>query len=319
MTSCSLEALAIGEPLPGTAPPASAWIVIEQPGPWGRSALVDSLLDPRVAEHLAAASNHGVSVLLARHSDRAGRDPYGERHVWVARTVAGGQLMRHGVVGNVDELLKWDIAAIGSGRLPALGTIDTTPMTFICTHSKRDMCCAVEGRALVGSVHGRSDEARRARIWECSHIGGHRFAPVVLSLPSGAVHGRVSVAEAIAVIDAAASHQVVLDRLRGQSGFPEPHQVAAIEVMRTEGIDRDDALDVLRVVAERVTPVPVGQSFAADSATVEAEVRHVDGRAWRAVLMRVPLSETRRESCAKQSVDGFAWECASLVSTTPWL
>lgn len=318
MTSCSLEALAVGEPLPGTAPLASVWIVIEQPGPWGRDVLADSPLDPRVAAHLSAAKRWGISVLLARHPDRPGRDLDAERHVWVARSVAGGHLLRHGLLADLDDLLSWDLAAMGAGHLPAMGTIDPTPTTFVCTHSKRDRCCAVSGRALITDLLVGADAAQRARIWECSHIGGHRFAPVMLTLPSGAVHGRLDLDSAREVIQRAVSHEVVLDRLRGLSGFTPPFQVAAIEVMGTEQVARDDQLDVLRVIDGRAVPVKPGHAPDDGSDCVEAEVRHVDGRAWRATMKPLPLEAPRIESCDKEPVTGVTWECVSLLSVAPW-
>jgi len=294
MSSCSFEALTIGEPLPGTAPSASAWIVIEQAGPWGRSALVDSQLDQRIAEHLSSAGDHGIAVLLARRPGGTTTNGPGPRHVWLARSVVGGQLLRHRILDDISELLSWDLAAIGAGVLPAFGSIERRPTTFVCTHSKRDRCCAVEGRAIVTSLVDEADAATRERIWECSHIGGHRFAPALLSLPSGAVYGRL--------------------------GPSEAHQVAAIAVMRSEGLDRDDQLDVLKVVSGRAVPVPVGRPLAVDAGadTVEAEVRHVDGRSWRAVMTRIPLSGTRRESCAKEPVAGVSWECTSLLPAPAW-
>ena len=43
---CSFAADERGDPLAGTASPALGFLLIEQPGPWGRLALTDSRLDP---------------------------------------------------------------------------------------------------------------------------------------------------------------------------------------------------------------------------------------------------------------------------------
>lgn len=318
MTSCSIEALAVGEPLAGTTPYASAWIVIEQPGPWGRDAVTESLLDPRVAEHLATAKRWGVNVLMARHPDRPGRALGDARHAWVARTVAGGHLLRHGLLSSVDEMLGWDLEAMGAGHLPAMGSIDPVPTTFVCTHSKRDRCCALDGRALITDLLADAPDEKRMRVWECSHVGGHRFAPVLLTLPSGAVHGRVDAQQARTVIERAPRHEVVIDRLRGLSGLTPAFQVAQIAVMRACDVARDDALDVLRVVEGRVVPLKPGLPADDASDVAETEVRHVDGRTWRARIERVALAEDRRESCGKDPVPGVRWECTSLSPGIPW-
>lgn len=317
MTSiCSLDALDAGEELSGTAPYASAWIVIEQPGGWGRNAINDSELDPAVAAHLAGASGYGVGVLLARHSDRPALPPDSGRHLWLARTVAGGHILRHAVVESVEVILGWDLRAIGSGRLPAIGRIDTDPYVFMCTHSGRDRCCAVEGRALFNDLLAGTGD--REHLWECSHIGGHRFAPVALTLPSGAVHGRLDRASGAELIRRSTQGQVVIDQLRGQSGFPPAFQVAAAAVMREIGDVHGDRLDVLRVVRHRPVPPMPGMPLDPDATAIEAEVRHRDGRAWRADLKQVPLPRPRLESCAKPLVPGTAWECVALTAAASW-
>ena len=318
MTSCSLDALAAHEPLAGTAPYATAWIVIEQPGPWGRDALADSHLDRPVAEHLAGHKGTGVSVLLARHPDRPERSGPTDRHVWVARSAPGGMRLRHGVVTSLDDLLAWDLSAIGAGRLPAFGAAVAEPITFICTHSGRDRCCAVSGRALITSVMDRLEPAVRTNVWECSHIGGHRFAPVSLTLPDGAVHGRLDLDSALGVRRRAEENGVVLEHLRGRSSLLPPLQVAAIEVMRRMGIEHIDALDVLRVVDGVARPVMAGAVPSDTDRQVEAEVRHVDGRSWRVSLVARALERERLESCGKEPVPGIAWSCVSLEPTTGW-
>ncbi|MDC3002011.1 hypothetical protein OA174_05370 [Actinomycetota bacterium] len=62
---------------------------------------------------------------------------------------------------------------------------------FVCTHGKRDVCCATSGR---GYALARQAAAPDAHVWECSHLGGHRFAPTCLFLPSGRLYGRLDAA-----------------------------------------------------------------------------------------------------------------------------
>ena len=318
MTSCSADALDAHEPLAGTAPYATAWIVIEQPGPWGRDALADSRLDRPIAEHLAGHKGTGVSVLLARHQDRPERSGPTDRHVWIARSAAGGMRLRHGVVSSLDEVLGWDLNDIGAGRLPAFGSAVDDPVTFICTHSGRDLCCAVTGRALVTAVMDRLEPDARSNVWECSHIGGHRFAPVSLTLPSGAVHGRLDLDSALAVRRRAAENAVVLDHLRGRSSLLPPFQVAAIEVQRRMSVEDIDDLDVLRVVDGVARPVNAGGVLSEADRQVEAEVRHVDGRSWRLSLVARALERLRLESCGKEPLPGIAWSCVGVSETAGW-
>ena len=55
----------------GTAPEASFWVALEQPGPWGRDAFTESHLDAGLGEQLAStATAHGGRVGRPRHSVR---------------------------------------------------------------------------------------------------------------------------------------------------------------------------------------------------------------------------------------------------------
>ena len=60
-------------------------------------------------------------------------------------------------------------ASIGIVPSPAL---EPEPMLLVCTHGVHDTCCAVRGRPVAAALARRWPEA----TWECSHVGGDRFA-----------------------------------------------------------------------------------------------------------------------------------------------
>lgn len=317
MTACSAESLRVQEPLIGSAPVAQCWIVIEQPGPWGREALVDSHLDVGLGERLAElAAGTGTRLVLARHPDRLERTVGATRNIWVAHTAPGTTRLRHGV-DDPAIVATWDLAAMANGSLPEFGTPTVDPVLFICTHSGRDACCAVHGRQLVGEVLDRVPADARARIWETSHLGGHRFAPTALALPSGDVFGRLTLADAMTVIADESARIVSLASLRGRSAFPAPLQVADAAVRRDFTIIDRDVLDVLWVRGDRCVPVQPGQELE-EIASMLTEVRHVDGRAWRVTVRHEPLPEPRAESCGKAAVEGYAWRAVAVEPTEPW-
>ena len=77
-------------------------------------------------------------------------------------------------------------------------------------------------------------ELATGRLWECSHVGGDRFAGNVVALPSGLYLGRVEPDEASAVVELIESGRVPVHYLRGRSCFIPPVQ-AAQHFARTEG------------------------------------------------------------------------------------
>ena len=294
MTACSEASLEVGEPLAGTAPTAQCWIVIEQPGPWGRPALADSRLDPEVGRALQAAMDGtGTRIILARHGDR--RELTAGRRVWIAHTAPGTEVLRAGVVDDIRDVLSWDLAAMAAGSLPEFGHLATDPVLFICTHSKRDVCCALKGREVIDGVRAKLRPDAQDRLWECSHLGGHRFAPTALALPTGAVFGRLTVPEAVSIIENGTLVEAMA-AYRGRSSFPPAMQAAEARVRGEIGV-APDGLDVLWVRGDRVIPVPPGDELAG-IASMLTEVRHPDGRSWRVSVRGEPPCE----SCPTSSI-----------------
>jgi len=62
--------------------------------------------------------------------------------------------------------------------------------------------------------------------WQCTHLGGHRFAANVLCLPHGLLYGRVRAENVAATLEAYREGQMVLDYYRGRSCYPEVVQAA---------------------------------------------------------------------------------------------
>jgi (2Fe-2S) ferredoxin len=89
------------------------------------------------------------------------------------------------------------------------------------------------------------------RVHRVSHLGGHRFAAVVVSLPDGMCYGRVAPEHAETLVrEHTAGRLYDLAYLRGRSGFDEPSQAAEIAHRRATGIREID--DVLPIAIEKV-------------------------------------------------------------------
>ena len=300
--TCSSMAMEVGEPLAGTAPLADAWVVIEQPGSWGTKALQDADLPAGVGPAIAAAAaGTGVGVLLARHPDRTVRDrPDGHagHRVWIASVRPGLEELRHGVVEDLSAVTSWDFPAIAAGRLPALDAPAPPALLLVCTQGGRDACCARIGRPL---IQGLLDDCRppdRELLWEASHIGGHRFAPTVLALPTGAVHGRLDPGQAVDVLQATMRGEIELTGLRGRSALPAAAQAAEIAIRAHTG--------------ERGTACLSVTSSQTENDQARVALSHQDGRSWSVELRRVQLPRPRPESCGAEAVIGFAWHVLSV-------
>ena len=77
--------------------------------------------------------------------------------------------------------------------------------------------------------------------WECSHLGGDRFAATMLLLPHGLSYGRVMPDEVAGIVDAAARGRIVPQSFRGRTAFSMPVQAAQAFARAELGDDRIDA------------------------------------------------------------------------------
>lgn len=318
---CSVVSARLDEPMPGTAPLARAWLVLEQPGPYGRVALTESHFPASVGAALTAASEGTrTSVLLARTTGRHADD--GEaatsRRFWFAHSSPGGVRMRSGVIQD-SVLLRPELPDLlreaGRGQLPPWGTKDGSPLLLVCTNSRRDRCCAIGGLPL---AEGLAAGPHSARVLEVNHLGGHRFAPTAMLLPSANVFGRLDLAAATDVLDSALAGRLgALTHLRGRTSAAAPAQAAAVAVRLAESVHGLDDIDVLRRSGEHVAAVPL--SYVGEDGLAQVEVRHRDGRAW-TVLVRLVAGALpdRSESCGKAALAVASWVADTPVPAAPW-
>ena len=220
---CAVAARLRGDPMTGTAAPAAGYLLVEQPGGWGRQALTSSRLDPAVGRDVSArAIRQGLRVLLIR---RPGRRPAPERRSWaVVSSRPGREQSSWGTFGTDEELR--NLPLDGSAGIPSYD-----PFYLVCTHGRHDTCCAVEGRPVALALAQHRPDA----VWECSHVGGDRFAANVVAMPHGLYYGRVTTDRAADLVAAHERGDVLPDLLRGRSTTAPAAQAAVAHVRRELG------------------------------------------------------------------------------------
>jgi hypothetical protein len=98
---------------------------------------------------------------------------------------------------------------------------------LVCTHGMRDKCCAQFGQPFFRAAQQMAKQGHlpNMRIWQVSHIGGHRFAPTAISLPDGRYYGRLT----LSVLEAIATRSGPIEQIRsvyrGWGLLPAPLQV----------------------------------------------------------------------------------------------
>jgi hypothetical protein len=245
---CAEQSRQRNEVMAGTASRVVRWLLLEQPGAWGREALIESRLDEMTGRVLqSAARRHAFRALLIR---RPGwQRGNGSQRVYLAHT----DRRRPGWIEQLDvedpaELFHLDWDALDSPTPPGIGRPGPAAVHLVCTNGRHDPCCADLGRPVVRALA----DAGVPEVWESSHVGGDRFAANVVSLPSGVYYGRVEPAEAAGLLEDLGAGLLHLERYRGRSCFPPMVQAAEYHTRLRLGERRFDALRV--VAAERRGP-----------------------------------------------------------------
>jgi hypothetical protein len=235
---CAPSALRRGDQRFATAPPAARWLLLEWAGPWAVHAFDTT---PELAALAERANARGVRAVLVR---RPGRSPDRASRAFAYVDSRPG---REGCWwGEYDT---GDLARLPIG--PGPGAPSRTPAYLVCTHGRHDACCAIWGRPVALALAS----ARPDRVWECSHIGGDRFAPNVVALPHGFYYGHATPTTAVEIADAYERGRVLPEWLRGRSCYVTPVQAAQHYVRAAW---EESGVDALTPVA--VTELPPAAS-----------------------------------------------------------
>jgi len=267
LNRCALRAQLRGDPMLGTAFPADRLLLVEQPGPWGRAGLRGSRFDHGTAAALEGrADAAGVRVLAIR---RPGRTPRGAIRRWALVDSRPGQTSLRW--GHYDE----DVELLGVPLDGSTGVDDDAPLYLACAHSKHDACCALRGRWVAAALA----KERPGRVWECSHVGGDRFAANVLVLPVGLLYGRVLPFAAPEFVETTERGEVVGALLRGRIGLTPVAQAALAFAYEHLAVRRADALSVVavRATGEGESVVRINAPHGLVDVTVRVERMRGDG------------------------------------------
>lgn len=288
----------------GSASYARFWVCLEQAGPWGHSAITESHLDRQVGMTLerACADRGGRMLLIRRPGAHADDTHEGAHTVLIAGCLDRDPWLLTGELDDPAQLLSlsWDALLDGdpdavTERLPELEET-RDPAMLICTNGKRDVCCAVRGRPIALELAAEHPEM----VWECSHTGGHRFAPTGIALPSGQTYARLTPRLAELALQAERRQEVPGElssatHNRGRSCFRAPVQVAESFVRQQ--------------ISEKHGPSLTASGSQVADGSWQCTVNHTDGRSWTVDITASDGPEIKT-SCAKAPVPSSVWRAA---------
>jgi hypothetical protein len=178
----------------GSTTPFDALLLVEWPLPWPKDigeieALSAAARDPRASVMAVVPHGDGAGDGLVRvvHHRRVGTHRFASVDHRVHRPEVPGLLAR--LLDDVQaEHRDWPTCVGPSGRTDVL----------VCGHGRRDPCCGRYGTLLQVELAARRPDAR---VWRCSHTGGHRFAPTAITVENGRAWAYVDEALLVGVLD----------------------------------------------------------------------------------------------------------------------
>jgi len=214
---CSLASQRNGEEVFATVAHIRSWFLLEYPRAWRRNAVEDSrLLSPAVREYLKGA-RWDRTLLIRRDYQR----DCTELNAFVVDSSPEAPSMSQHVITNYEQ-----VTQISGAGEPAAGL-----MFAVCTHGRHDPCCAKFGNAVWCALRELAPE----RAWQCSHVGGDRFAANVVLLPHGIYYGRVHPDDLPELLRASDAGQIWMPGYRGRSCYRRAIQAAEYFARRESG------------------------------------------------------------------------------------
>jgi hypothetical protein len=228
---CADVSTGSSEALAATASRVDHWILVEYRGLWDRDVLGGSLLSEELKTHLREQLGrlpHSRLLFVKKPERRA----HGRRQLFFGSSRPGEERFYGLEFDRHDDLVGLDLAsALRDGGTP--GVPVEHALFVVCTHGKRDRCCAKYGRPLYDALRRELDPEC---VWQSTHVGGDRFAGNVVCLPDGLYFGRVPPDGARPLVADYLAGRLRLEYYRGRSFHTFPVQAAEQRVREETGL-----------------------------------------------------------------------------------
>lgn len=204
-------------PIVGTAPRESSYLVIELAKPWpSKLKKLDRVKSFIKALDRATKGYTDRPKVLATPSLDSGQDQ--------------AMLIRWDGTQALSQSVEFKPEAVAEALAhPATGQAE--PIYLVCTHGSRDRCCGTLGYPVYRALKDNSVR----RVLQVSHLGGHRYAPLVLAFPEWRFFGQVTPQRALSLDQSLGQGEAYLEGYRGNGRLGSEAQVAEAELWSRYG------------------------------------------------------------------------------------
>ena len=215
---CSDLSRAANETMLGTADRVDVWIMVEYESAWKPKAIIDNDLPATIQQWLVNSQDRCRERGLKPRPQLIRRPQVNTDFTTVMVYREGRLNVRK---CRTDEEIT-DIDGVSDESFDEC----LEPQYLVCTNGQRDLCCARFGLPTFKKL----SDAVGERVWQTTHLGGHRFAPNVLALPQGVLYGRVDAKQVPEFLELTELGRLSKIHVRGRSAFDPPAQVAELAI-----------------------------------------------------------------------------------------
>ena len=204
---CSLNSTNLQEDIFATASYFTKLLLVEYNFPWPENPLTNNHLPQEINDYLlhfkkAAKSNR---VLFVKNKQKANL----QINIFAINNLWEQPYTNHFIFTDHKELLNFSEADLFTinpeNKLPGL-------LYLVCTNGKKDKCCSKFGVPVFKQLSQLA-----ANVWECTHVGGDRFAPNVLALPCCIFYGSLTIEDLHTMVKLTNKQKIFLNKYRGRS------------------------------------------------------------------------------------------------------
>ncbi|MBC6430910.1 sucrase ferredoxin [Nostoc sp. HG1] len=225
---CSQESRQVGEDPIATADHCKTHILIECPPPWATDA-IDSKL---ISESLQALyqeiqeANLSANLLFIYskkliHKDTTRCIIYSQEE-YASKGYSKKEFIFPDIASTVPLLREY----LFTGHFTASSIETQTRDILVCTHGSQDICCARYGKPFYNQAINLVADLSldSVRVWQVSHIGGHRFAPTIIDFPECRYYARLDQNSFASILTRTGDISYLKNTYRGWGLLPYPVQ-----------------------------------------------------------------------------------------------
>lgn len=292
--TCAADARIRNEALAGTVKPTGVYFLLEtnamEYGGWGMEIVKTASKSGSYApllQHLTQVKHS--KVLFVR------RPLSNQMNFFVAIMNQETPRLYQTELSGYNDLLKVDISSIAADSVPQVNgqpMQEIKELYAVCTNGKHDNCCSTYGIPFFNAL---VNEAGEDKVWQVSHIGGHRLAATMICFPQGIVYGQLDPLNAEEIVMNHQAGYMLNHKFRGWCSYGT--QALSVDAFRAAQMAEYHIREQAKLYA--ISDLSLQSAIAQDESSWQISFVDKKGTTYQ-TLIEMSLSEPMMSSCDKE-------------------